>query len=53
MPPMVAEAVVVRNYLRLISYPWSVKTEDGLDINRQSASLNEDHYGLDKVKRDS
>ena len=51
MPPMVAEAVVVRNYLDwLISYPWSVKTEDGLDIKQAERILNEDHYGLDKVK---
>lgn len=51
MPPMVAEAVVVRNYLDwLISYPWSVKTEDGLDIREAERILNEDHYGLDKVK---
>lgn len=51
MPPMVAEAVVVRNYLDwLISYPWSVKTEDGLDIKQAERILNEDHYGLEKVK---
>ncbi|MGB4476356.1 MAG: endopeptidase La [Bacillota bacterium] len=51
MPPMVAEAVVVRNYLDwLISYPWSVKTEDGLDIKQAERILNEDHYGLDKVQ---
>lgn len=51
MPPMVAEAVVVRNYLDwLISYPWSAKTEDGLNIKKAERILNEDHYGLDKVK---
>lgn len=51
MPPMVAEAVVVRNYLDwLISYPWNVKTEDGLDIREAERILNEDHYGLEKVK---
>lgn len=51
MPPMVAEAVVVRNYLDwLISYPWNTKTEDGLDIKKAERILNEDHYGLDKVK---
>jgi len=51
MPPMVAEAVVVRNYLDwLISYPWGIKTEDGLDIKNAERILNEDHYGLEKVK---
>lgn len=51
MPPMVAEAVVVRTYLDwLILYPWSVKTEDGLDIREAERILNEDHYGLEKVK---
>ncbi|HBR34770.1 MAG TPA: endopeptidase La, partial [Firmicutes bacterium] len=51
MPPMVAEAVVVRNYLDwLLSLPWDVYTEDHLDLDIAEQILNEDHYGLEKVK---
>lgn len=51
MPPGVAEAVVVRNYLDwVLSLPWSVQTDDALDIRKAEQILNEDHYGLDKVK---
>ena len=51
MPPMAAEAVVVRTYLDwLINLPWNVYTEDQLDINRAQAILAEDHHGLEKVK---
>ena len=51
MPPMVAEAVVVRTYLDwILSLPWSVETRDRLDLKTAEAILNEDHYGLEKPK---
>ena len=51
MSPMSAEANVVRNYLdTLIGMPWGVKTEDNLDLLRSEKILDEDHYGLEKVK---
>lgn len=51
MPPMVAEATVVRNYLDwLLAVPWSKETKDRLDINEAEEILNEDHYGLQDVK---
>jgi ATP-dependent Lon protease len=51
MPPMVAEAVVVLNYLDwLLSLPWSVETKDRLDLKVAERILDEDHYGLDKPK---
>lgn len=51
MPPMVAEATVVRNYLDwLLAVPWSKETKDRLDINAAEEILDEDHYGLRDVK---
>ncbi len=51
MPPMAAEAAVVRNYLDwLLALPWSKGTRDRLDINHAEKILEEDHYGLNKVK---
>ncbi|WP_366924073.1 endopeptidase La [Metallumcola ferriviriculae] len=51
MPPMVAEATVVRNYLDwLVALPWSKQTKDRLDIELAEKILNEDHYGLKEVK---
>jgi ATP-dependent Lon protease len=51
MAPMAAEATVVRNYIDwLISVPWSHLTEDKLDIKAAEIILDEDHYGLKKVK---
>ncbi|MBI3961624.1 MAG: endopeptidase La, partial [Deinococcus sp.] len=51
MHPDAAEASVIRTYLDwLIEMPWNVTTEDNLDIKRASGILNQDHYGLDKVK---
>ncbi len=51
MPPMAAEGAVVRNYLDwILSLPWNKKTRDRLDLKRAEKILNEDHYGLEKVK---
>ncbi|MGE5453889.1 MAG: endopeptidase La, partial [Methylocystaceae bacterium] len=51
MPPMVAEGVVVRNYLdTLLSLPWSKETRDRLEMKAAENILNEDHYGLEKPK---
>ncbi|MBI3801623.1 MAG: endopeptidase La [Deltaproteobacteria bacterium] len=51
MSPMSAEATVVRNYIDwLLSLPWYDYTEDKLDIQEAERVLEEDHYGLEKVK---
>ncbi|GAE34921.1 endopeptidase La [Halalkalibacter akibai] len=51
MPANSAESSVLRNYLDwLIQLPWSFETEDQLDVIRAEEILNEDHYGLEKVK---
>jgi ATP-dependent Lon protease len=51
MAPMAAEATVVRNYIDwLISIPWKDRTDDKLDITEAERILDEDHYGLVKVK---
>jgi ATP-dependent Lon protease len=51
MSPMSAEATVVRNYIDwIISLPWHEYTEDKIDIAQAEQVLEEDHYGLDKVK---
>jgi ATP-dependent Lon protease len=51
MSPMSAEATVVRNYLDwMLSIPWGKRTRVKKDIVRAEEILNEDHYGLDKVK---
>jgi ATP-dependent Lon protease len=51
MSPMSAEATVVRNYLDvLISLPWSKKSKVRHDLAFAEAVLEEDHYGLEKVK---
>ena len=51
MSPMSAEATVVRNYIDwLLSLPWYDYTEDKLDIQEAETILEEDHYGLEKVK---
>jgi ATP-dependent Lon protease len=51
MSPMSAEATVVRNYLDwFLSIPWNEKTEDKIDVEKAESVLDEDHYGLKKVK---
>ncbi|HIB45810.1 MAG TPA: endopeptidase La [Candidatus Lambdaproteobacteria bacterium] len=51
MSPMSSEANVVRNYLEwLTSMPWQVRTEDNFDLEQAEKILDEDHYGLEKIK---
>ena len=51
MSPMSSEANVVRNYLEwLTSMPWKVCTKDNFDLIKAEKILDEDHYGLEKVK---
>ncbi len=51
MSPMSAEATVVRNYVDvLIGLPWKKKTKISTDLRQAEVVLEEDHYGLDKVK---
>ncbi|WP_374521635.1 endopeptidase La [Hydrogenophaga sp.] len=51
MSPMSAEATVVRNYIdALVALPWSKKTKIKHDLSFAEGVLNEDHYGLEKVK---
>ena len=52
MPPISPEVGMLRNYLDwLISVPWSVESPDKLDLKEAEQILNEEHYGLDKVKQ--
>jgi ATP-dependent Lon protease len=51
MSPMSAEATVVRNYIdALVSLPWKKKSKIGTDLAAAEKILDEDHYGLEKVK---
>jgi len=51
MPPMSAESSVSRNYLDwLLAVPWKKKSKEIHDIDLAEKILNEDHYGLEKVK---
>ncbi len=51
MSPMSAEATVVRNYIDwMIALPWGEFTDDNMDIDHAESVLDEDHYGLTKVK---
>src|SRR5258706_5865962 len=51
MSPMSAEATVVRNYIdALVSLPWKKKSKISTDLVKAEAVLDEDHYGLEKVK---
>ncbi|MFK3958227.1 endopeptidase La [Guptibacillus hwajinpoensis] len=51
IPQSSAESSVIRNYIDwLIQVPWSKETTDNLDINHAEKILDEDHYGLEKVK---
>jgi ATP-dependent Lon protease len=51
MPPMSAEATVSRNYIDwLVAVPWHKKTKENRDLKNAESVLNEDHYGLEKIK---
>jgi len=51
MSPMSAEATVVRNYIdTLVNLPWAKRTKIKHDLEHAEQVLNEDHYGLEKVK---
>lgn len=51
MPPMSAEATVSRNYVDwLVSVPWFRRTRENNDLSLAAQILDEDHYGLDKIK---
>ncbi len=51
MSPMSAEATVVRNYLDwMLSIPWGTKSRVKKDLGRAQKILDDDHYGLEKVK---
>tara|TARA_B110000008_G_scaffold64423_1_gene64645 strand:- start:1660 stop:4068 length:2409 start_codon:yes stop_codon:yes gene_type:complete len=51
MSPMSAEATVVRNYLDwILGIPWNVRSRIKKDLGRAEKILDEDHYGLEKVK---
>ncbi len=51
MPPMSAEATVVRNYLDwILSVPWKKRNKIQFDLTKAEAMLDKDHYGLEKVK---
>ena len=51
MPPMSAEGTVARTYLDwLINMPWQARSEEIEDLGEAEKTLNEDHYGLEKIK---
>ena len=52
MSPMSAEASVVRNYVDwMLSLPWNETTEETIDLDNAREILDDDHYGLEKVKQ--
>ncbi len=51
LPPAAAEYGVIKTYLDwLTSLPWNTSTEGEIDIQKARATLDEDHYGLEKIK---
>ena len=51
MQPSSAEATVSRTYIEtVLELPWNTMSEDNIDLTEAEKILNEDHYGLDKVK---
>jgi len=52
MPPMSAEATVVRNYIDwILSLPWYERTKENIDLDKVEELLNKEHYGLEKPKQ--
>jgi ATP-dependent Lon protease len=51
MHPDAAETATLRNYLDwMVSLPWAKSTKDNLDLKKAQKILDEDHYGLEKIK---
>lgn len=51
MPPMSAESTVSRNFIDwLVSVPWKERSEESNDLNEAETVLNDDHFGLEKIK---
>jgi ATP-dependent Lon protease len=51
MPPMSAESTVARTYLEwMIAVPWKQRSKEIRNLARAEKTLNQDHYGLDKIK---
>ena len=51
LPPAAAEYGVIKTYLDwLTSLPWNTSTEGEIDIQKARQMLDEDHYGLEKIK---
>ena len=51
MPPASPEMAIIRNYVdTILDLPWQATTEDNLDVSRAAKILEENHYGLPKVK---
>lgn len=51
MPPMMPEGAIIRNYLDIVlGLPWNKFTEDNFDLKQAATILDQDHYGLVKVK---
>ena len=51
MPPMMAESAIIRSYLDwMMELPWKKETKDRLDLSLAQQILDEDHYGLTKIK---
>jgi ATP-dependent Lon protease len=51
MHPDAAETATLRNWMEIMTdLPWSKSSADNLDLQKAEAILNEDHYGLEKVK---
>jgi ATP-dependent Lon protease len=52
MVPDMVEAATVRSYLDwMVSLPWSIQTDDNLNLKKARKILDEDHYGLEKIKK--